>query len=125
VGTSISLGLLLGLVPVFGQFFGLSLDVRHVTLSMGQLALGMSSLGIFAFDGYAIFMASLGVLLIGFMNFAVSFFLGLLLAARSRDLSVSTGAALLSRVSLQFLYTPFAFFAPARGNAISFRNPKD
>jgi site-specific recombinase len=114
VGTSVTLGLLLGLVPVFGQFFGLGLDVRHVTLSMGQLALGASSLGIFAFDGYALVMAGLGVFIIGFLNFAVSFLLGLLLAARSRDLSLHTSVSLLSRVAVQFLYSPFAFFAPAR-----------
>jgi hypothetical protein len=35
---NISLGFMLGLVPVIATFFGLGLDVRHVTLSAGQIA---------------------------------------------------------------------------------------
>ncbi len=36
--SNISLGLMLGLVPAFAAFFGLGLDVRHITLSAGQIA---------------------------------------------------------------------------------------
>jgi hypothetical protein len=38
LGGNISIGLLLGMLPVFGKFLGLPIDVRHVTLSTGQLA---------------------------------------------------------------------------------------
>src|SRR5262249_12052797 len=38
-GGNVSLGFLLGMVPVLGVFFGLPLDVRHVTLSTGSLTL--------------------------------------------------------------------------------------
>jgi site-specific recombinase len=41
--TSIVLGYLLGFVPVIGEFFGIPLDVRHVTLSTGTLALAAAS----------------------------------------------------------------------------------
>ena len=37
-GGSIVLGFMLGMTPVVGHFFGLPLDVRHVTLSTGTLA---------------------------------------------------------------------------------------
>jgi site-specific recombinase len=43
--TSIVLGYLLGFVPEMGSFLGIPLDVRHVTLSTGTLALAASSLG--------------------------------------------------------------------------------
>ena len=43
--TSIVLGYLLGFVPEMGTFLGIPLDVRHVTLSTGTLALAASSLG--------------------------------------------------------------------------------
>ena len=43
--TSIVLGYLLGFVPALGQFFGIPLDVRHVTLSTGTLALAAASFG--------------------------------------------------------------------------------
>ena len=45
LGGNISLGFLLGMIPVIAAFFGLPLDVRHVTLSTGALALSVSSLG--------------------------------------------------------------------------------
>ena len=35
---NVSLGLMFGLIPAFATFFGLELEVRHVTLSTGQLA---------------------------------------------------------------------------------------
>jgi site-specific recombinase len=38
LAANISLGLMLGLVPVIALFFGLGLDVRHVTLTAGQIA---------------------------------------------------------------------------------------
>ena len=43
--TSIVLGYLLGFTPVFGRFFGIPLDVRHVTLSTGTLALAAARYG--------------------------------------------------------------------------------
>ena len=42
----ISLGFMLGLVPVIATFFGLGLDVRHVTLSAGQIAAACATLGL-------------------------------------------------------------------------------
>jgi site-specific recombinase len=41
-GGSIVLGFMLGMTPSIGHFFGLPLDVRHVTLSTGTLALGIT-----------------------------------------------------------------------------------
>jgi site-specific recombinase len=38
LAANISLGLMLGLVPVIALFFGQGLDVRHVTLTAGQIA---------------------------------------------------------------------------------------
>ena len=43
--TSIVLGYLLGFTPVLGAFFGIPLDVRHVTLSTGTLALAAARFG--------------------------------------------------------------------------------
>lgn len=39
LGGNVALGVLLGMTPVVATFFGLPLDVRHVTLSTGTLAL--------------------------------------------------------------------------------------
>jgi hypothetical protein len=45
LGGNIALGVLLGMTPQIATFFGLPLDVRHVTLSTGQLALASFTLG--------------------------------------------------------------------------------
>ena len=45
LGGNVSLGILLGMEPVIATFFGLPLEVRHVTLSTGQLALASWSYG--------------------------------------------------------------------------------
>ncbi|NMO19236.1 gliding motility protein, partial [Pyxidicoccus fallax] len=45
LGANVSLGVLLGMTPVLGQFFGLPLDVRHVTLSAGTLTFAGAALG--------------------------------------------------------------------------------
>ena len=44
--TSIVLGYLLGFTPVIGKFFGIPLDVRHVTLSTGTFALSVAHFGV-------------------------------------------------------------------------------
>jgi site-specific recombinase len=43
--TSVVLGYLLGFVPAMGVFFGIPLDVRHVTLNTGTLVLAAASFG--------------------------------------------------------------------------------
>ena len=43
--SNISLGLMLGMIPEFATFFGLGLQLRHVTLSSGQLAAAAASIG--------------------------------------------------------------------------------
>ncbi|MFY9460778.1 MAG: recombinase, partial [Aquabacterium commune] len=46
LAANISLGLMLGIVPVVAHFLGLPLDVRHVTLSTGQVAAAIGTLGL-------------------------------------------------------------------------------
>ncbi|RZJ16370.1 MAG: recombinase, partial [Haliea sp.] len=49
LASNIALGFMLGLVPPMTGFFGIELEVRHVTLSSGQLAAAGASLGLEAF----------------------------------------------------------------------------
>src|SRR5665647_813676 len=46
LAANISLGLMFGLIPAFAAFFGLELEIRHVTLSTGQLAAVAATLGL-------------------------------------------------------------------------------
>lgn len=86
LGANISLGLLLGMTPAVCRFFGLSLDVRHVTLSAGTLAFAGTALGPERLLESDFLWAVVGLGLVGVANLAVSFSLGLSAAVRARGL---------------------------------------
>lgn len=113
-GGSISLGFLLGMLPVFAKFFGLPLDVRHVTLSSGSLTLAMSSLGLDAVGWGPFISAAIGIAIIGLLNFGVSFVLALVVALRARDVARGERRTLPIAVLRRFVRRPFEFFYPPK-----------
>jgi site-specific recombinase len=113
-GGSVSLGLLLGMMPVFSKFFGLPLDVRHVALSGGALTLSVSSLGIDGAGWGPLIWAAVGVAIIGFITFVVSFGLAVVVAMRARDVPGVERRTLPFAVLRHFLRHPFQYFLPPR-----------
>lgn len=113
-GGSVSLGVLLAFVPVFGKFFGLPLDVRHITLSTGSLTLSTASAGVEGLGTGPFVYACLGIVVIGILNFGVSFTLALIVALRARDVPRGERAALPGAVFRRFLRRPFEFFYPPK-----------
>ncbi|QRK08807.1 gliding motility protein [Archangium violaceum] len=87
LGANVSLGLLLGMTPAVGRFFGLPLDVRHVTLSAGTLAFAGTALGPEQLMEPDFLWAVMGLVLVGVINLLVSFSLGLSAAVRARGLA--------------------------------------
>lgn len=81
---NISLGFLMGYVPQVAAFFGLPLDIRHVTLSTGQLAGALGVLGTAALSSRTLVLLGVGLLGIGVLNLSVSFGLALWVAIRAR-----------------------------------------
>lgn len=112
-GGSVALGFLLGMTPVFAKFFGLPLDVRHVTLSSGSLTLAISSLGLSA-GLVAMLWAWVGIAFIGLLNFGVSFVCALLIALRARDVPQSEQWTLPLAVLRRFRQRPIDFLWPPR-----------
>ncbi|HYO52854.1 gliding motility protein [Archangium sp.] len=86
LGANVSLGLLLGMTPAVCRFFGLPLDVRHVTLGAGTLAFAGTALGPERLVEPDFLWAVVGILLVGMLNLGVSFSLGLSAAVRARGL---------------------------------------
>lgn len=84
---NITLGMVLGLVPVIGNFLGLPLDVRHVTLSSGNIAAAIHTLGSDIFREPAIYLAIAGVFITGILNLSISFMISLRVAESSNALS--------------------------------------
>lgn len=109
---NISLGFMLGMIPEFAGFFGLPLEVRHVTLSTGQFTAALSVLGVGGI-GWTIWMASvIGILGIGALNLIVSFSLAMFVAIRARDVR-RTERGLLYRAMMQRLCNqPLSFVLP-------------
>jgi site-specific recombinase len=111
-GGSIALGFMLGMTPVVGHFFGVPLDVRHVTLSTGTMALGIASRGPEILGRGALVWAGLGIAVIFVLNLSVSFYLALRLALRAQDVSRRGHLEILRNLWRQFRATPRDFFFP-------------
>ena len=114
MGASITLGALLGMLPALGRFFGAPLEVRHVTLSTGALALAGSALGpTHVLDG-AFLSAMLGIVLIALLNFGVSFAMALTVALKGREASGKDRLALLRALAARLVRAPLSFVLPPR-----------
>lgn len=113
-GGSIVLGFMLGMTPSVGHFFGLPLDVRHVTLSTGTLALGITSRGPEVLGKGALIWATLGIAVTFVMNLGVSFYLALRLALRAQDISSTENREILRTLWRRFWCAPREFFLPPR-----------
>ncbi|MBC7692571.1 MAG: hypothetical protein H7222_12480 [Methylotenera sp.] len=109
---SICLGFLLAFVPVFGKFFGIPLEVRHVTLSSGSAALGVVTLPWTDESVWMIASTALSILVIGLLNFGVSFSLALLVAIRAREVDHRQVRVLFRRVKLYWKASPLSFLWP-------------
>jgi site-specific recombinase len=113
IGGNIAIGFLLGMTPVIGKFFGLPLEVRHVTLSTGSLALAGCTLGIGApgFIG-----AAIGIACMLALNFGVSFTCALFVALRARGID-HAGRRLLRAILARFVQEPIPFLLPVGADA--------
>lgn len=123
-GGSVSLGFFLGFTPITGRFFGLPIDVRHVTLSSGALTFAVCSMiGADAFDRWAVGGAALGIVFIGICNFGVSFALALSVAARARNVNSTWIWTLLKIGWLRMRRSPREFFLPPPAAAFEKTEP--
>ncbi|MCU4118884.1 site-specific recombinase [Variovorax sp. N23] len=112
--SNISLGLMLGLVPAFAAFFGLGLDVRHVTLSAGQIGAAAASLGPAVLHEPALWWAVAAVPAIGALNVGVSFYFAFRLALRAHSVSGLDRARIRHAIGARMRSRPASFFLPSR-----------
>jgi site-specific recombinase len=114
LAANISLGLMLGLVPALAGFVGLPLEVRHVTLSTGQLAAALGALGPGMLLDDAFWWCVLGIVAIGILNLSVSFGLAFTVALRSRGLRVRQRQRIGQALWRRFRQAPLSFFWPPK-----------
>jgi site-specific recombinase len=111
---SIVLGYSLGFIPTLGHFFGVPLEVRHVTLSTGTLALAATSLGKDWLYKNWFFHTLLGIAIIFVLNLGVSFGIASWVALRAYAVPYSDQVQLLKFVMKSFFRSPWRFLYPTR-----------
>jgi site-specific recombinase len=114
-GGNVTLGALFGMLPKLGAFFGIPLDSRHLTISTAMVAFAACALG----PGAITIWTGLGIVVLGLLNFGVSFFLALLVALRARDVTRRERVGLAKSVARSFLRRPTRFFFPPTGRMIT------
>lgn len=113
VASNFWFGIFMGSTGSIGIFLGLDWDIRHITFASGNLALGLFGMD-FRIHGDLLFWATFGIIVIGFFNFIVSFFLSLFLAFRSRNIPLSELKLIFYVVWLQFKIDPISFIYPSK-----------
>lgn len=73
---NVGIGVMLGLIPLYGKLLGLPLDVRHFTVTSGTMGMALASLGLRKALDAGLLAACAGALGVGFLNVTVSFALG-------------------------------------------------
>jgi site-specific recombinase len=112
LAANISLGMMLGLIPAFAAFFGLGLEVRHVTLSTGQVSAAAATLGLDVLRHAEFWWAIAGLCAIGPLNLAVSFYLAFRLALRAHNVGRVERQRINQAIRARLRSAPGSFFWP-------------
>lgn len=125
---SVSLGMMLGLIPAIASFLGFGLELRHVTLSTGQIAAACASYGWDVVQlpelRTALLWAVAGILVIGPLNVGVSYYCAFRLALRAHNISTGERASIRSAVWARVFSAPLSFLWPPRqAHPDSSKNP--
>jgi site-specific recombinase len=107
--SNISLGFMLGLVPAVASFFALPIDVRHVTLSTGQLAAAAGAEGLSILRDSAFWWCVAGIVFTGVLNLSVSFLLAFKVAMRSRGIRLNDRSRIYRAIRRRLRRKPLSF----------------
>ena len=114
VAANVSLGMMLGLLPALLGFVGLPIEVRHVTLSTGQLAAAVGALGWGVLSTGAFWWCVAGLAVTGVLNVGVSFWLAFKVALRSRGIVVQEQSRIHAAIRQRLFTRPLDFLLPPR-----------
>lgn len=112
--SNIALGFMLGLTPAIAGFFGLGLEVRHVTLSSGQIGVASATLGLGVLHLSAFWWAVAMLPFNGALNVLVSFLLAFRTALRAHNVSGVERSRIYAGIRHRLRTRPLSFFLPSR-----------
>lgn len=104
-------GVFMGSTATVGYLLGLNLDIRHITFASGNFALGLYGSDWTTSVNMLVWVI-LGIGIIGFMNFIVSFTLSVIVAMRSCRIPITELRFLFKAVLIHFINKPIHFFLP-------------
>lgn len=110
--TSIVLGYMMGFFPEIAHFFGLPLDIRHVTLNTGMLALSAARYGVESFGHHWFYFAVAGIGITFVLNLSVSFAIASMTALRAYNVRHDERVRILKYLIKQVLRSPLRFILP-------------
>ena len=109
---NISLGFMLGMSSIVSKFLGFPFDIRHITISAGNVSIALYGLGIRNVPVTYLITIFFGVIAIGFLNFLVSFSLAFIVAVKSRGVQLRDYPEFLGILGRYFLKKPLDFIRP-------------
>ena len=112
LASNTSLGLMLGIVPALAAFFALPSEVRHVTLSTGQLAAAVGALGFGVMTTSLFWWCVAGIAATGVLNLTVSFVLAFKVALRSRGIRLADRSRIYRAIRRRLRRRPVSFLLP-------------
>lgn len=114
--SNISLGLMLGMTPAFINFLGVTLEVRHVTLSTGQISAAVASLGKDVFKLPVFWWSIAAIPVMGFLNLAVSFYLAFRVALAANTINRNNRKRIRNAIWSRWINAPWTFLWPTLPN---------
>ena len=111
---NISLGFMLGMSSIVNKILGIPFDIRHITISAGNVSVALYGLGIKTLPPAYLITIFLGVLAIGLLNFLVSFSLAFAVAVKSRGVKLKEYPEFLGILGRYFIKKPLDFIRPRK-----------
>ena len=111
---NISLGFFLGMAAPIGKIFGIPFDIRHITISSGNMGLGVYGLGFENIPLSYLLTVFFGVLGIGFFNFLISFSLAFFVAVKARGIKLRQYPEFIGILARYFIRRPLSFIFPPK-----------
>src|SRR5450432_2400690 len=109
---NIALGFMLGMSSLVSKFLGFPFDIRHITISAGNVSIAIYGLGIRNIPFIYLITIFFGVIAIGLLNFIVSFSLAFIVAVKSRGVQLKDYPEFLGILGRYFLKKPLDFIRP-------------